>query len=534
MKNNKKQQLINFIKEKIDRQEYIIEYKEINKNDLSFLLNELNLIKKLARGFYLIFLPNWKESFFDVISNLYNEQIINYFLQKNNAFLGEKESYNLYIWNTSSKFINVSSYKKKGEFDTVFEIEGWIKINLQKKIDLKFPLNYKIVNHTRFELMNPLEILYRMSDKRTSISKDKKFKEYVINTFSMEQSFINKIKSLPSYKSPSFKKMISNILYEFKNTKLEKKLKDIFSDLTIESDEQKEDVLSLFSQFDNSTNSFEKSEFEFLNLTDFEKRDEFIKPYLSIFDSVFEILDEFKSISEITYEKELLIELAKQNKKNDVYHSTTIEWYKITKNDVDVFLWYKSADLNDKTLDELEKIVAVKGYALAFDFILKHPVDTLSEDFLFDIYQNLWYYSFEFNWIDIYQQRQYRTTQKFMRGSVWYSMPSPKIIYKLVEVYCRNINLIENPLLKAIVAHFLFSPIQAFEDGNWRTSRLLMNSILIKNNMQWKIVEDHDYRLEYLSQWRIHWDDKDKNKENIQKTFRKFLKYMLQINKKED
>lgn len=271
--------------------------------------------------------------------------------------------------------------------------------------------------------------------------------------------------------------------------------------------------------------------FHFLELTDREREDTSLYSYYLIFDSIFEILDEFK---DITWKKSLtqkeLISESIRNKKLDIYHSTTIEWYKISQDDIDTFLWYNLKKENtEQNLKDLENIVVVQGYSKAFDYVLNNPTSYLNDEYIKDINQRLWSVSYEMNWIDEIDQRRYRMDHKQMRNSTWYSMPQPYDIYQLMEIYCRNINKIENPYLRAIVAHFLLVPIQPFNDWNGRTSRFIMNTIFISNWFPWKTVTDHHYRIKYLSSWWLGGDNTSLRRYKLQETFRSFVEYIMTL-----
>ena len=534
MKKEKKEILISFIKNKLNLKQFILASNELPKKDLYLLLDEMKIIRRITKGYYLIFIPNWRDSFEDIITNTYNSNLVNYFLNQTDSYLSEKESYDLYIGNTSKRLLNISVYRKKSNIIQNLDISWKIKIKISKQIELKFPLEFKTIYNTWFEIMNPIDILIRLSDKRTNISWDHKFKTFVINTIEIDQSMKSKILQRKIINTIEFKNILQNLFREYKNTRVESILHYIFDDIIKNWNLPKDDFwfenLEKNKIIDWNSNVFLSKRFSSLILTENEKNNELLSPYLEIFDSVFSILPEFQNIKEPTFSSGEIKKIAIKNKKNDVYHSTTIEGYDITHWDVEIFMGYKPEDFEHRSLKELEKIIAVKWYARAFEYIVNNPIQKLSPEYFLDIYKMLWYYSFQINEVSEYDQKKFRTTQKHMRGSIWYSMPNPYIIFNLVDIYCININSIKNPLLKAIVAHFLFPPIQALEDWNWRTSRLTMNSILISNNMQWKTVEDHQYRLTYLSQWKIHWDEDLANRIEIQNTFRQFLAYMLSIN----
>lgn len=532
------EQLIEFIKEKVNKKEFILKSEELTSKKINILEKDLKVLKKLEYWYYLIYIQNNSNySFTDTITNTYNEKLIDFFFRDNNLYLGEKESYRLYLENFSEKFLNIATYKKNIISHSLdYNLGGKIKIKVYSKIDLFFSLETINLRNLKFEIINPIDILIRIRDKRTLISKDSKFIKYVINTFYIKENLKNKLKFLPISKSLRFKKQYLKLIDFFKWTKIEKELLNLFWPIINKEEPEKLDslisynILSDNSDLYNLYDFIKDQEFDKLILTESEANNPLLTKYLKIFQYTFEILEEFKDIKEVEFNKEIAKETAKINKKKDIYHSTTIEGYDIRPSDVEVYLWYKKKDLEDKSPKELEKIIAVKGYSSAFDFIINSPQGEINSEFILDLYQMLWSVAFEINKVDSVSQRLYRTSNPNMMGAIWYSVPSPMIIHYLVEIFCRNINTIENPLLRAIVAHFLFAPIQAFEDWNGRISRFLMNSILLSNNINWKTVEQQDYRLEYLSSRNLWGENDNKNREIIQNTFRKFVKFLMSIN----
>jgi Fic family protein len=70
-------------------------------------------------------------------------------------------------------------------------------------------------------------------------------------------------------------------------------------------------------------------------------------------------------------------------------------------------------------------------------------------------------------------------------------------IKEAVEKLIEQINLIQNPLEKALTAVIMISYIQPFEDGNKRTGRILANAILLANNycpLSYRSVDEREYK----------------------------------------
>ncbi len=72
---------------------------------------------------------------------------------------------------------------------------------------------------------------------------------------------------------------------------------------------------------------------------------------------------------------------------------------------------------------------------------------------------------------------------------------------------CNQINNLENPFIKALIAVALIAYIQPFEDGNKRTSRLVGNAILMAHNycpLSYRSVDEVDYKKAIIIFYEQH------------------------------
>jgi len=70
-------------------------------------------------------------------------------------------------------------------------------------------------------------------------------------------------------------------------------------------------------------------------------------------------------------------------------------------------------------------------------------------------------------------------------------------IREAVEKLTGQVNIIQNPLEKALVAVIMISYIQPFEDGNKRTGRILANALLLANNycpLSYRSIDEKEYK----------------------------------------
>lgn len=83
--------------------------------------------------------------------------------------------------------------------------------------------------------------------------------------------------------------------------------------------------------------------------------------------------------------------------------------------------------------------------------------------------------------VDPVEGGEFRTTQVYVGGHV---PPAPNDLYILMQQFERWLNsetaLTMHPIRYAALAHYKLVHIHPFTDGNGRTSRLLMNTILMR------------------------------------------------------
>lgn len=195
-----------------------------------------------------------------------------------------------------------------------------------------------------------------------------------------------------------------------------------------------------------------------------------------------------------TYPLKTLLKQAEENKKYDIYHSTTIEGYDITPEDVERVLL--SPRIYKKKEKDLRNKMAILGYKDAFEFVLKKvktdfPETKINDDLIKNIFFNLFRPSVEFKVVEGYSLTRYRNIQNYIRGSR-HIPPAPDKIIDLMESMEKSLGQVIHPLVKAILAHFAFVSIHPYMDGNGRTARLLMNYILLSSGYQWVTIKAED------------------------------------------
>lgn len=200
--------------------------------------------------------------------------------------------------------------------------------------------------------------------------------------------------------------------------------------------------------------------------------------------------------------KELLAQ-AREHKKYDTYHSTTLEGYQITPEQVEALLSgiVPEEDSGPDYFDKMRNRMAIVGYSEAFDFVLEQVESDfekpkISEQLVKETYAKLFKPSLDAKIVDLISLTTYRNIAAFIRGTN-YIPPSWEKLPDLMSDYEQSIGAIKNPVIKAILAHYYFVAIHPYIDGNGRTSRLLMNYTLLSSGYSWITIRA-DQRSEYF------------------------------------
>ena len=195
-----------------------------------------------------------------------------------------------------------------------------------------------------------------------------------------------------------------------------------------------------------------------------------------------------------------VLDQARRAKAEDTYHSTTIEGYRITRGQVQSVLAGAPLDSPDRA--ETERLMALKGYAQAFERTLAEAAEgaaadggpRLSEALALDLYVELWSPSVDAEIMSAVQLRGWRKEPVYIRGSA-YVPPAPVKVPQLMRVWADTLNEMEmDPVSRAAVAHWGFVHVHPFLDGNGRLSRLLMNLVLCGSGLPWTTIRAEERR----------------------------------------
>jgi len=216
----------------------------------------------------------------------------------------------------------------------------------------------------------------------------------------------------------------------------------------------------------------------------------------------------------------LLSDLTKKKQKLDSYKPLPLELVRNIEEWLKVELTYSSNAIEGNTLSRIETAEVIEkgvsavisgkalkdqleavNHAKAVEFIkqvasVRKGHQFITERDILDINKII------LTGIDDYWAGRYRKTEVFIRGSNA-EFPKPSTIpYAMKEfIEWLEAQQKEHPVKVATLAHYKFVSIHPFIDGNGRTTRLLMNLILLLNAYPMAIIKNED-RIAYLDSFK--------------------------------
>ncbi len=187
-----------------------------------------------------------------------------------------------------------------------------------------------------------------------------------------------------------------------------------------------------------------------------------------------------------------LIQQAKDSKVQDVYHSTSIEGYRIRPEDVSVLLGGSPEGALSE--EEIRNRMAVLGYSNAFDRLLSR-IDqergdlAINTSLVLDLFVDLFQPSVEAGIIGGDMVRGWRNGPVFIRNTR-YVPPAAEKVGEMMSTLLERLPGIPSPVARAVLGHLLLVTVHPFPDGNGRVGRFLMNAILLSNGWPWLTIQE--------------------------------------------
>lgn len=192
-----------------------------------------------------------------------------------------------------------------------------------------------------------------------------------------------------------------------------------------------------------------------------------------------------------------LIEHARDARAYDAYHSTTMEGYRITPEEVSAILSDRMVGTQDP--ETVRARMAIAGYSVAFERVLSALRDArgrvrIDEHLIHDLYVDLFSPSVDAGIVAAETLRHWRANPAHLRGHA-YVPPAPAKLPRLIQQFQDLVNeIVGRPITRAIMAHLEFVTIHPYVDGNGRLSRFLLNLALVGEGLPWVTIRVEDRR----------------------------------------
>ena len=190
----------------------------------------------------------------------------------------------------------------------------------------------------------------------------------------------------------------------------------------------------------------------------------------------------------------------------DSYHSLSIEGYRVTDELIERVRDGKWDPKEVNQDSDSRNALAARGYYQAFQSVRESVRNILqvrgkAGDIVADQLQNWHFELFEpcvqSAIISASDLVGYRKHQVYIRGSK-HTPLNPDAIVDAMQTFYTLLRQENNALVRAILGHFFFVYIHPYMDGNGRTARFIMNSMLVTGGYSWTIIPI-EKRDEYMS-----------------------------------
>lgn len=220
-----------------------------------------------------------------------------------------------------------------------------------------------------------------------------------------------------------------------------------------------------------------------------------------------QIISSNLSLHPVSTDVNTIIANMEANYVKDSYHSLSIEGYRVTEGLIERVRsgnWNPSDNAHDS---EQRNALAARGYYQAFETVKdsvrsilngSNPGETVSNDFEkwhFELFQPC----ITTGIIKASNLVGYRNHQDYIRNSK-HTPLNPDALRDAMSTSCDLLSSETNGFIRAILGHFFFVYIHPYMDGNGRTARFVMNTMLVTSGFPWTIipVEKRDHYMAAL------------------------------------
>ena len=194
---------------------------------------------------------------------------------------------------------------------------------------------------------------------------------------------------------------------------------------------------------------------------------------------------------------------------HDAYHALSIEGYRVTEGLIERVRsgnWRPDEDKDDA---DRKNALAARGYYQSFQSVRKSVQKILEganpgEVFAAD--HDNWHFELfepcvQAGIISASDLFGYRTHQVYIRGSK-HTPLNPDAVRPAMRTLCELIAAETDGFIRAVLGHFFFVYIHPYMDGNGRTARFVMNTMLCTGHLPWTVIpiEKRDTYMTALEQ----------------------------------
>ena len=226
-----------------------------------------------------------------------------------------------------------------------------------------------------------------------------------------------------------------------------------------------------------------------------------------------EIIKVFPKPNKTTKERKRLIKNIDDVYVQDAYHSLSIEGYQVSEELIEKIAtgnWQPEENQED---NQHKNAMAAKGYYEAFRKVKstikkmmtsKSPIEVLNSDFP-SWHLALFSPAVTAGIIPAKQLAGFRNQAVYIRNAR-HIPPPHDAVRDCMETLFECLSQEENPVVKALLTHWLIGFIHPYIDGNGRMARFAMNALLVNGGYPWTIVHVENRRayLDALEQASIH------------------------------
>jgi fido (protein-threonine AMPylation protein) len=217
------------------------------------------------------------------------------------------------------------------------------------------------------------------------------------------------------------------------------------------------------------------------------------------------ILKEFLSPLEAPSNIDEYLERVQETYVTDAYHSLSIEGYRVSRELIDkVRLGSWNPDTVEKDREQRD-VLAARGYWLAYQAVRQSVKRVLygenagivAEDGHADWYRELFAPGVTAGLFRPADLAGYRSGQVFIRHSM-HVPPNAEAVRDMMPAFFELLCEEKEPAVRVVLGHFIFVYVHPYMDGNGRTGRFLMNTMLASGGYPWTVIPV-ERRADYLS-----------------------------------